>query len=49
MAATIEQKIFEVNVMAYLKDYDSTVCVSYIYERLHDALDSNDLECEISR
>ena len=35
--------------MAYLKDYASTVCVAYIYERLHDALDSNDLEWEISR
>ena len=35
--------------MAYLKDYDSTVCVAYIYERLHDALDSDDLAGEISR
>ena len=30
--------------MAYLKDYDSTVCVAYIYERLHEALERTSRE-----
>jgi len=28
----------------YLPDYDSRICVAYVYERLHDALDSVDLD-----
>ena len=34
--------------MSYLPDYESKVCVAYIYERLHNALDSDDLAQEIS-
>tara|TARA_R110000803_G_scaffold1629_4_gene5268 strand:+ start:2298 stop:2507 length:210 start_codon:yes stop_codon:yes gene_type:complete len=34
--------------MVYLPDYDSRVCVLYVYERLHHALDSDDLALEIS-
>ena len=34
--------------MTYLPDYESKVCVAYIYERLHDALNSDDLAQEIS-
>ena len=34
--------------MVYLPDYDSKVCVAYVYERLHHALDSDDLALEIS-
>jgi len=35
-------------LMAYLPDYESKVCVAYIYQRLHDALDSDNLAQEIS-
>ena len=40
--------------MTYLKGYDSMVCGAYIYERLHDALDTNehsteDIDYKISR
>ena len=35
--------------MAYLKDYNSMVCVAYIYERLHDALDGENLAFDVSR
>ena len=35
--------------MAYLKLDNSTVCVAYVYERLHEALDSDDLAEKISR
>jgi hypothetical protein len=35
--------------MAYLQDYDSTVSVAYIYERLHAALDGDDLALAVSR
>mgnify|MGYP003128858948 CR=1 FL=1 len=34
--------------MTYLPNYESKVCTAYIYERLHDALDSDDLAQEIS-
>ena len=34
--------------MTDLPDYDSKVCVAYIYERLHHALDSDDLALSIS-
>ena len=33
----------------FIDDYDSRVDVKYIYKRLHDALDSDDLALEISR
>mgnify|MGYP003120981706 FL=1 len=34
--------------MVYLPDYDSRICVAYVYERLHHALDSDDLALAIS-
>ena len=35
--------------MSYLKDYESKVCVAYIYERLHEALDGDNLAGDISK
>ena len=35
--------------MSYLPDYESTVCVAYVYERLHGALDGDDLAGDISQ
>ena len=32
-----------------VRDHESVVCVAYIYERLHEALDSDDLAEKISR
>ena len=34
--------------MSYLPDYESKVCVAYVYERLHDALDGDALAADIS-
>ena len=34
--------------MTYLPDYESRVCVAYIYERLHDALNGDNLAQDIS-
>ena len=35
--------------MSYLKDYESKVGVAYVYKRLHEALDGNNLAGDISR
>ena len=34
--------------MSYLPDYESKVCVAYVYERLHAALDGDALAADIS-
>jgi len=33
--------------MSYLLDYESKVCVAYVYERLHVAMDGDDLAGDI--
>lgn len=35
--------------MSYLLDYESKVCVAYVYERLHVAMDGDDLAGDISQ
>ena len=35
--------------MVYMEEYDSRICIAYMYQRLYQALDSDDIAGEVCK